>query len=88
MPDGICLSLTSLSVIISRSIQVAVVSIILFFFTADNCPHFFLIHSYFGGHLVCFHVLAIVNSAAMKSGGHVSFENRVFIFSGYMPPNF
>ena len=35
------------------------------------------------GHLGCFHVLAIVNSAAMNIGVHVSFWIRVF--SGYMP---
>ena len=32
-----------------------------------------------------FHVLAIVNSAAVNNGVHVSFQIRVFIFSGYMP---
>ena len=37
------------------------------------------------GHLGCFHVLAIVNSAAMNIGVHVSFQIRVLIFSGYMP---
>ena len=41
------------------------------------------IHSSVGGHLGCFHVLAVVNSAAMNIGVHISF--RVFIFSGYMP---
>ena len=35
------------------------------------------------GHLGCFHVLAIVNSAAVNSGVHASFQ--VKFFSGYMP---
>ena len=45
--------------------------------------HIFFSHSSVNGHLGCFHVLAIVNSAAMNIGGHVSF--RIMVFSGYMP---
>ena len=33
--------------------------------------HIFFIHSSVFGHLGCFHVLAIVNSAAMKNGVNV-----------------
>ena len=45
--------------------------------------HIFFIHSSVDGHLGCFHVLVIVNSAAVNIGVHVSFLSMVF--SGYMP---
>ena len=45
--------------------------------------HIFFIHSYVDGHLGCFHVSAIVNSAAVNIGVHVSFQ--IMVFSGYMP---
>ena len=44
--------------------------------------HDFFIHSSVDGHLGRFHVLAIVNSAAMNNGMHVSFS--VLVSSGYM----
>ena len=44
--------------------------------------HSFFIHSSVDGHLGCFHVLAIVNSAAVNTEIHESFS--VMVFSGYM----
>ena len=43
--------------------------------------HSFFIHSSVNGH--CFRVLAIVNSAAVNTGVHMSFSGKVS--SGYMP---
>ena len=60
----------------------------LFFFVAEwysivcICPIFF-IHLCVGEQSGCFRVLAVVNSAAVNIGVHVSFQIR--IVSGYMP---
>ena len=45
--------------------------------------HSFFIHSSGDGHLGCFHVLAIVNSAAVNVGIYVSFS--VLVSSEYVP---
>ena len=45
----------------------------------------FLVQLSVDGHLGCFHVLAIVNSAAVNTAVHISFRIKIFIFSGYMP---
>ena len=72
---------TSLSMIISGFIHVAANGII-YFLLLSNIPlyvcmyvyiHISFIHSSVNGHLVCFHVLAIGNSASVNMEMHLSF---------------
>ena len=81
---------TSLSLTISRSIPVAANDIISFFlmtewYSSVYMYHTFFIHWFGNGHLGCFHVLAIVNSAAMNIGLSGSFW--IMVFSMYVPRN-
>ena len=90
------LSLTSFSMTISRSIHVTGNSIISFLLWLSDIPLYiythicmyvcmydiFFIHSSVDGHLGCFHVLAMINSAAVNTGVHVSFQIIVFSRSG------
>ena len=47
--------------------------------------HIFFIHSSIDGYLGCFHVPAVVNSATMNTGVHVSFQ--IMFFSRYILKN-
>ena len=47
--------------------------------------HLFFIHSPVDGHLSYFHILAIVNNAAMNFEVHVSFQINIFFFFPYLP---
>ena len=72
----------------SRFIYLSIIDSVLFLFMTESYSivymyHNFFFHSPVDGHLSCFHVLAIVNSAAMNIGVHVSFQ--AMFFSGYMP---
>ena len=42
--------------------------------TQKNIYHTFFIHSSIDGHLDCFHVLTVVNSAAVNTEVHISFQ--------------
>ena len=49
------------------------------------CVYIFFIHSSIDRHLGCFHILAIINNAAMNIGMYVSLWISVFILFRYVP---
>ena len=80
--------LTSLSMIISRSVCVVANGIISFFWWLSSIPLYKISNVVFtrssaDGHSGCFHVLAVVSSAAVNVGVRVSF--KIMASSGYMP---
>ena len=87
--------LTSLSKITSRSIYISANGMVLFpfdgwaIFYCIYIYHIFFIHSSVNGQLGCFHVSAIVNSAALsigvRGGGEVRVSFQIILFSRYMP---
>ena len=83
----IFLFLTHFTLTGSRFIHLITTDSNVFLFMAEwysivYISHNFFIHSSVDGRLGCFHVLAIVNSAAINSGIHVSFP--ILVSSGYM----
>ena len=52
-------------------------------FTLIHVYYHIFIHSSVDGHLYCFYVLAIVNSATMNTAVHVSLQ--IMFFSGHVP---
>ena len=53
--------------------------------THTHTHHIFCICSSVDGHLGCYHVLVIVNNAAVNIRAHVSFCTTVFVFFACIP---
>ena len=79
---SVFLWLTSLCMTVSSSIHVSTNDLISLLFVAEYMGHIFICSSV-DGPLGCFHVLALINGAAMDTGVHVSFW--ITAFSGCAP---
>ena len=47
--------------------------------------HIFFVHLFIDGHLGCFRILAVVNSATVNIGTSVSFQISLFVFLDIYP---
>ena len=91
---SICVCLTSLSIMVSRFIDIAANDSISCFYYACvvlwesivlGIWHIFWSHLSSDEHLGCFHALGFVNSDAIIFGVRVSFRIAILIFSEYIP---